>query len=81
MPNSTLFFITLCFSRVLVTFFFWMAGIYGVFHFAEIVQEMVTVGLPWPVLFAAGTIFLPAGGFGADRFLILPATAGLDRGC
>ncbi|MFQ0321729.1 hypothetical protein ACH62Z_24320, partial [Klebsiella pneumoniae] len=29
MPNSTLFFITLCFSRVLVTFFFWMAGIYG----------------------------------------------------
>ena len=55
MPNSTLFFITLCLSRVLVTFFFWMAGIYGVFHFAEIVQEMVTVGLPWPVLFAAGT--------------------------
>ena len=50
-----------------MTFFFWMAGIYGVFHFAEIVQEMVTVGLPWPVLFAAGTI-LPAGGFGADRF-------------
>ncbi|CDL24112.1 hypothetical protein [Klebsiella pneumoniae IS53] len=40
-----------------MTFFFWMAGIYGVFHFAEIVQEMVTVGLPWPVLFAAGTIF------------------------
>ncbi len=38
MPNSTLFFITLCLSRVLVTFFFWMAGIYGVFHFAEIVQ-------------------------------------------
>ncbi|MHC1505495.1 DoxX family protein, partial [Klebsiella pneumoniae] len=23
MPNSTLFFITLCLSRVLVTFFFW----------------------------------------------------------
>ena len=66
MPNSTLFFTTLCLSRVLVTFFFWMAGIYGVFHFAEIVQEMVTVGLPWPV--RGGHDFLPAGGFGADRF-------------
>lgn len=62
MPNSTLFFITLCLSRVLVTFFFWMAGIYGVFHFAEIVQEMLTVGLPWPVLFAAGTIFCQLAG-------------------
>ena len=62
MPNSTLFFTTLCLSRVLVTFFFWMAGIYGVFHFAEIVQEMVTVGLPWPVLFAAGTIFCQLAG-------------------
>ncbi len=56
MPNSTLFSSPFV-SLASVTFFFWMAGIYGVFHFAEIVQEMVTVGLPWPVLFAAGTIF------------------------
>ncbi len=68
MPNSTLFFITLCLSRVLVTFFFWMAGIYGVFHFAEIVQEMVTVGLAVAGLVRGGHDFLPAGGFGADRF-------------
>ncbi len=81
MPNSTLFFITLCLSRP-VTFFFWMAGIYGVFHFAEIVQEMVTVGLPWPVLFAAGTIFCQLAG-SALIVLILPATAGLigDADC
>lgn len=56
MTNSTSFFITLCLSRVLVTFFFWMAGVYGVFHFTEIVREMLAVGLPWPVLFAVGTI-------------------------
>ena len=56
MTDSTSFFITLCLSRVLVTFFFWMAGVYGVFHFTEIVREMLAVGLPWPVLFAVGTI-------------------------
>ncbi|MCM7569592.1 DoxX family protein [Enterobacter roggenkampii] len=47
---------TLCLSRILLTFFFWMAGFYGVFNFGEIVLEMVDVGLPWPVLFATGTI-------------------------
>ena len=33
-----------------------MAGFYGLFNFGEIVLEMVDVGLPWPVLFATGTI-------------------------
>ncbi|HHB1425159.1 TPA: DoxX family protein [Serratia odorifera] len=56
MLNSKNYFLTLCLSRVVVTFFFWMAGIFGVFNFDVIVEEMVVVGLPWPVLFAVGTI-------------------------
>ncbi|MBJ2065789.1 DoxX family protein [Serratia odorifera] len=56
MLNSKNYFLTLCLSRVVVTFFFWMAGIFGVFNFDVIVEEMVAVGLPWPVLFAVGTI-------------------------
>ena len=39
-----------------IDLFFWMAGFYGLFNFGEIVLEMVDVGLPWPVLFATGTI-------------------------
>lgn len=56
MTNSKSFLLTLCLSRVLLTFFFWMAGVFGVFNFGVIVQEMATVGLPWPVLFAVATI-------------------------
>lgn len=49
-------FITLCLSRIFLTFFFWMAGLFGIFNFNVIVDEMMAVGLPWPVLFAIGTI-------------------------
>ncbi len=64
------------FFRVLVTFFFGMAGIDGVFDFAEIVQEMVTVGLPWPVLFAAGTIFCQLAG--SALIVFVPCRLRLD---
>lgn len=49
-------------SRILLTFFFWMAGIFGLFNFGIIVQEMIAVGLPVPTLFAVGTILCQLGG-------------------
>jgi len=49
-------------SRILLTFFFWMAGIFGLFNFGAIVQEMITVGLPLPSMFAVGTILCQLGG-------------------
>jgi len=55
-------FLTLCFSRILLTFFFWMAGLFGLFNFGVIVQEMTAVGLPLPVLFAAATILCQLAG-------------------
>lgn len=42
--------------RILVTTFFWMAGLYGIFNFEIIVEEMVAVELPRPGAFAAATI-------------------------
>lgn len=54
--------LALYFSRILLTFFFWMAGIFGLFNFGAIVQEMITVGLPLPSMFAIGTILCQLGG-------------------
>jgi len=54
--------VALYLSRILLTFFFWMAGIFGLFNFDVIVQEMVAVGLPLPSLFAAATILCQLGG-------------------
>lgn len=42
--------------RVILTTFFWMAGLFGVFNFNVIVQEMQEVKLPAPAAFAAATI-------------------------
>lgn len=42
--------------RVILTSFFWMAGLFGVFNFNVIVQEMREVKLPAPAAFAVATI-------------------------
>lgn len=42
--------------RVILTSFFWMAGLFAVFNFSVIVQEMSHVKLPAPVVFAVATI-------------------------
>lgn len=43
-------------AKVILTSFFWMAGLFGVFNFRIIVQEMVDAGLPMPKFFAVTTI-------------------------
>jgi len=43
-------------ARIVLTTLFWMAGLYGVFNFSAIVQEMVNEKLPVPVAFAVATI-------------------------
>ncbi|XAH25416.1 DoxX family protein [Xylophilus sp. GW821-FHT01B05] len=47
---------TLVAFRVVLTTFFWMAGLYGLFNFSAIVDEMVAEKLPAPVAFAVATI-------------------------
>lgn len=47
---------TLVVAKVVLTFVFWMAGLFGVFNFKVIVQEMVDVNLPSPRIFAILTI-------------------------
>lgn len=42
--------------RVILTSLFWMAGIFGVFNFNVIVQEMTQVQLKAPEVFAVATI-------------------------
>ncbi|WP_231604216.1 DoxX family protein [Leclercia sp. J807] len=43
-------------ARIVLTSFFWMAGLFGLFNFGEIAQEMAGVGLPLPAFFAILTI-------------------------
>lgn len=43
-------------ARLVLTTLFWMAGLYGLFNFGAIVQEMINEKLPAPVFFAAATI-------------------------
>lgn len=43
-------------AKVVLTSFFWIAGLFGVFNFKVIVQEMVDVNLPSPPIFAVATI-------------------------
>ena len=57
MPNSTLFSSPFVSLASLVTLLLLDSRHLRRLRFAEVVQGMVTVGLPWPVLFAAGTIF------------------------
>lgn len=47
---------TLIFFRVVLTTFFWMAGLFGLLNFGVIIDEMVTEKLPAPVAFAVATI-------------------------
>ncbi len=48
--------VTLVLFRVVLTTFFWMAGLFGLFNFNVIVQEMAAEKLPAPVAFAVLTI-------------------------
>lgn len=43
-------------AKLVLTAFFWMAGIFGLFNFKGVVQEMADVDLPWPRFFAIATI-------------------------
>lgn len=47
---------TLIFLKAILTCFFWMAGLFGVFNFRVVVAEMVHVRLPAPAVFALATI-------------------------
>ncbi len=47
---------TLVLAKVVLTLVFWMAGLFGLFNFKAIVQEMVEVKLPAPRLFDGATI-------------------------
>ncbi len=42
--------------KVVLTSFFWLAGLYGVFNFSAVRQEMIEAGLPRPAFFAVATI-------------------------
>ncbi len=60
-------------ARVIVSSFFWMAGIFGVFNFSVIVQEMRDASLPSPHAFAVATILTQLGG----SFLLITNVANL----
>lgn len=47
---------TLVVFRIVLTTFFWMAGLFGLFNFNVIVNEMAAEKLPMPVAFALVTI-------------------------
>lgn len=47
---------TLVTFRIVLTMFFWMAGLFGLFNFNVIVNEMAAEKLPMPVAFALATI-------------------------
>ncbi|GAA0324857.1 DoxX family protein [Psychrobacter aestuarii] len=48
--------IILVIAKVILTLVFWMAGLFGIFNFKIIVQEMIDANLPVPKLFAVATI-------------------------
>lgn len=65
--------LTLVVAKVVLTFVFWMAGLFGLFNFKVIVQEMVDVNLPYPRLFAVATIATQLAG----SLLIITNVGGL----
>lgn len=65
--------LTLVVAKVVLTFVFWMAGLFGLFNFKVIVQEMVDVNLPYPRLFAVATIATQLAG----SLLIITNAGGL----
>ncbi|WP_109468855.1 DoxX family protein [Albibacillus kandeliae] len=50
------------FMKVVLTSFFWLAGLFGVFNFGVIKQEMIDAKLPQPAFFASATILCQLGG-------------------
>lgn len=60
MPNFIAVFLESKFAlisrRVILTCLFWMAGLFGLFNFSVIVEEMTGAGLPLPAVFAVATI-------------------------
>jgi uncharacterized membrane protein YphA (DoxX/SURF4 family) len=55
-------------AKIVLTSFFWIAGIFGLFNFKVIVQEMIDVHLPSPRLFAVVTIACQLVGAGLIVF-------------
>lgn len=53
---------TLVIGRIVLSSFFLIAGLYGVFNFGAVVREMQAVSLPTPQLFAFATITVQLGG-------------------
>lgn len=49
-------------SKIILTSFFWMAGLFGLFNFKVIVLEMIDANLPAPQVFAVATIACQLGG-------------------
>ncbi|MFY1708771.1 DoxX family protein [Tritonibacter scottomollicae] len=47
---------SIMFMKVVLTSFFWIAGVFGIFNFKTIVQEMIDAKLPRPAMFAVATI-------------------------
>lgn len=43
-------------AKTVLTLVFWMAGLFGIFNFKIIVQEMIDANLAWPRFFAIATI-------------------------
>lgn len=53
---------SIIFMKAVLTSFFWIAGLFGIFNFKVIVQEMIDAELPRPALFAVATILCQLGG-------------------
>lgn len=60
MPNSIATILESSFAltggRVVLTCLFWMAGLFGLFNFPVVVQEMRDAGLPLPIILGVATI-------------------------
>ncbi|GGY30814.1 DoxX family protein [Pseudoduganella albidiflava] len=48
--------------RAVLTVLFWSAGLFGLFNYSAVVEEVRAVGLPFAGVVAAGTILLQLGG-------------------
>lgn len=64
---------TLVIGRIVLSSFFLIAGIFGVFNFDAVINEMIDANLPIPQLFAFATITVQLIG----SFLLISNFAGL----
>lgn len=53
---------SIMFMKAVLTSFFWIAGVFGIFNFNAIVKEMIDANLPRPALYAVATILCQLGG-------------------